>query len=83
MTKTLHRGDYQVVISPKGRDMNSKRTFDVFIYQFYENRAISSKKCICIGALPELERWFDKVENIEQTLSFGAEKFCFELVPVF
>ena len=81
MTKTLHRGNYQVTISPKGRSVNSKRTFEVFIHEFHNQRSIASKKCVCIGALAELERWFDKEKNIENTLSEGAEKFCFELVP--
>lgn len=62
--------------------MNSHRTFDVFIHQFHNKQAVDCKKCIYIGTLSELEQWFDKEENIVNTLSSGTEKFCFELVSV-
>jgi hypothetical protein len=80
----LKRGEFIVDISSKN---GSNRTFKVWIQQYSDNshtdtKLISSKTCICIGAIKELERYFDDTDNIMKVLSSGASKFKFELVPI-
>lgn len=80
----LRRGEFIVDISNK---RGSNRTFKVWIQQYSDSartdtKLVASKTCICIGAINELQRYFNDTENIMKVLSSGASKFQFELVPV-
>ena len=80
----LRRGEFIVDISNK---KGSNRTFKVWIQQYSDStrtdtNLISSKTCICIGAIDELQRYFNDTKNIMNILSNGASKFQFELVSV-